>query len=258
MLIRVPQHTERDLEAWRLESQGDPVVARSARHARRVDEAIAAIQTFAAEPCYASTSWGKDSTVVAHLIATHVPHAPLVWVRREPVDQPYCDLVAEAFAQKVPSAQLHTIEVHCAYVQAPGDTAPRWWALDPESSLPIFTARPKQVGFSRAAKRFGERYVSGVRADESSVRALGIRRRGLSTKSTCAPLGRWTADDVFAYLHRHNLPIHPSYAMNMGGMLSRARIRVGSLVGRHGQGFGRAEWERRYYGWRLAELRVAR
>jgi len=84
---------------------------------------------------------------------------------------------------------------------------------------------------------------------------------GIATERTCAPIGRWSAEDVWAYLYARGLPVHPAYAMSMGGLLDRDRIRVGPLAGERaaawaeqGSGHGRLEWERRYYGWRLAEL----
>ena len=46
---------------------------------------------------------------------------------------------------------------------------------------------------------------------------------------------------------KHNLPVHPAYAMLMGGRLDRIRMRVAWLGLKHGRRFGRHEWEMRYY-----------
>lgn len=54
--------------------------------------------------------------------------------------------------------------------------------------------------------------------------------------------------DVFAYLHKHDLPVHPAYAMTMGGFYDRRWLRVSSLGGLRGADRGRAEWEQQYYG----------
>jgi len=89
--------------------------------------------------------------------------------------------------------------------------------------------------------------VSGVRGEESGVRKLRMRRWGTSSERTCAPIGWWCGGDVFAYLHQHDLPVHPAYAMSFGGTLDRNRIRVASLGGERGTGFGRRDWEHRYY-----------
>ena len=77
---------------------------------------------------------------------------------------------------------------------------------------------------------------------------------GESSPNTCAPIGWWTARDVFAYLHLHGLPVHPAYAMTRGGLWPRDRIRVASLGGQRGRGAGREEWERLYYGDELRRI----
>lgn len=100
-----------------------------------------------------------------------------------------------------------------------------------------------------------ERYVCGLRADESRARAAGIRARGMVTKRTCRPLAHWSAVDVFAFLCREGLPVHPVYAMTYAGSLDRRWMRVHPLctVPRkrkvssiHGR--DTASWEDDYYG----------
>lgn len=70
-------------------------------------------------------------------------------------------------------------------------------------------------------------------------------RRGLS--STCWPIMWWSARDVYGYLARHDLPVHPSYAMTRGGLEDRDQLRVSIIGGKKGRGFGRQQWERFYY-----------
>jgi len=53
---------------------------------------------------------------------------------------------------------------------------------------------------------------------------------------------------VFAYLNKHDLPIHPAYVMSFGGTLDRIRLRVDTLGLEAGTGKGRREWETHYYG----------
>ena len=67
-------------------------------------------------------------------------------------------------------------------------------------------------------------------------------------RENAGPAGLVSAADVFAYLASRQLPVHPAYAMLGGGRYQRDRIRVSSLGGRRGDGMGRAEWEREYYG----------
>jgi len=186
---------------------------------------------------YLGVSWGKDSVVLAHLGADL--GVPFIWVRVEPMYSPECLLVRDAFLLMHPGVRYEEIVVRCTR-----DKAGEW----------IGTGRLEQ-GFKQAVLMFGEHYISGVRGEESGDRKRRMLRSGTDTKRTCAPIGYWTGDDIFAAMHKHDLPIHPAYAMTIGGSLDRRRIRVATLGGERGTGWGRAEWERRYYG---AEMRALR
>ncbi len=109
------------------------------------------------------------------------------------------------------------------------------------------TIVPKALGWKRATDRHGHRYVSGVRAEESGDRMRRMKRFGVASQNTCAPIGWWSGNKVFAYLWANDLPVHPAYAMTLGGRLDRRRIRVAAIGGEHGTGHGRAEWEQHYY-----------
>ena len=52
---------------------------------------------------------------------------------------------------------------------------------------------------------------------------------------------------IWAYLTEYDLPIHPTYAMNLAGARDRDWLRVSTIGGTRGTGKGRAEWERAYY-----------
>ena len=61
----------------------------------------------------------------------------------------------------------------------------------------------------------------------------------------------WTCADVLVTdppsLAKHDLPVHPAYAMSFGGRLDRIWLRVspiGSITNSHK---GRADWEAHYY-----------
>lgn len=231
MLIESPRHAPEDLEAWRAQSLVDPVTVRSKRYRRAVSQAVEEVTRFAETPCYASVSWGKDSTVLAHLIAEHAPHVPLVWVRVEPIVNPDCELVRDVFLARYPSLDYHEITS---------------WASQDEHGA-WHASGSLERGLAEAVERFGARYITGIRAEESGPRKMRCAMHGLSTKHTCAPIGWWSGEFVFAYLYEHDLPIHPAYACLWGGLLKRERVRVTSLGGQRGTGFGRAEWEDRYY-----------
>lgn len=163
---------------------------------------------------------------------------PLVHVVVRPINNPHCLDVRDAFLARWPVRTYHEETVWCRRNQVgdPHDIADSWHATG-----------TLEEGFASAARLFGDRYVSGIRGDESGGRRRRMRAYGVATSRTCAPIGHWSARDVFAYLYAHDLPVHPAYAMSMGGALDRDRIRVASLGGQRGTGTGRAEWERTYY-----------
>lgn len=238
MLIPSPRHCPDDLRLWAELEACDRGAAWHQSISKRATTAIEAINRFLAKgPAYLSVSWGKDSVVVADMTIraasiANIAVPPLVWVRVEPIANPDCQSVRDAFLSLHPNITYHEIVEYCSH------DADGWHA----------TGTLKQ-GFERAAQLVGTpRYISGVRADESGVRTLSARRLGVSTTTTCRPLIWWTVTNVFAWLARHDLPVHPVYAMLGNGRWGREFIRVASLGGRRGDGLGRAEWEREYYG----------
>lgn len=238
MLIQSTRHTGADLASWERTRLTAEAHAQGKRFRNTVvTRAIQALFGFVNDHCYAGCSWGKDSVVLAHLIASQCPRVPLVWVRVEPIKNPDCLLVRDEFLRMYPAVRYEEIEVWCSR------DSDGWHA-----------SGTLERGFAEAAKRFGLRHISGIRGEESGQRKRRMRAFGESTANTCAPIGWWTGMDVFAYLVDRRLPIHPAYACTMGGLLDPQRIRVASLGGRRGDGMGRAEWEQRYYREELAQL----
>ena len=241
MLIASRRHTRADIEAWRHTEAKGRAWAATAVHRKRVEKSRAAVLSFTGGgPCYAGVSWGKDSVCLAHLVATLVPRIPLVWVRVEPDYNPDCPLVRDAFLAR------HQV---------------RYDEIEIVRGEPGRAHGTLVAGAAIAAQRHGARYMSGIRAEESKSR----ERRAMmgDTAKTSAPIAWWHGIDVLAYLVTRDLPIHPAYACTMGGLLDSMRdVRVSPLGGargdRPGDGTGRAEWERRYYGVELTALGAAK
>lgn len=249
MLIVTAKHTRRELDHWRVLERIDRRYATTSIHRRRVERAQHELISFAAGGrCYAGVSWGKDSVCLAHIVATHAPHVPLVWIRIEPVRNPDCVLVRDAFLAR------HAVtydEIIMEY--EPNET--RWVeGFGPQKTGEIPPAHVR--GFAVASARHGDRHLSGIRAAESSRREARMRKDGHATRRTCAPLGWWRAEDVFGYLAAHELPVHPAYAYTLHGTRQRERLRVDALWGPTGTGHGRREWERYYYPEALEAMRA--
>lgn len=244
MLIRSHRHTAEDLAHWQLLESMDEVSARSKRFRAKARKSVDELMSFTgAGNCYAGVSWGKDSLVIAHMVATLVPRVPLVWVRVRPIDNPDCLIVRDAFLRTYPNVRYEEVEQWCKWSATESHPS----AMRQASGGAWIARGTLEAGFRDAAARFGERHVSGIRAGESGARAMRCKTFGLSTRNTCAPIGWWTGVDVFAYLWQHRLPVHPAYACTMGGLIERDRLRVAALGGTRGDGMGRAEWEQRYY-----------
>lgn len=248
-LIVTPQHEPGDIAHWARLEEVDAAWAAQPTFATKCRAALAEVLAFVeAGPCYAGVSWGKDSTVLAHLVARASAERgvriPLVWVRYEPISNPECPAVRDRFLERYESV----VDYHEPTV---------WWSGRGGAAEGRTIDRGAGSAWDAAVAPFGSRYLSGVRAEESGDRARRMLG-GLATRNTCAPIGRWTSEDVFAYLWLHELPVHPAYAYSGGGVYDRKRLRVATLAverDARGAGRGRLEWEQRYYGARLAEVR---
>lgn len=239
-LIRVERHHPEDLAAWDRLERIDRIRGRAASWPAREATAQRHIREFfeAGEPGargYVGVSWGKDSVCLAHLARQVSPDIPLVWVKLGEYTNPLCYPVRDAFLARFPGAYEE-------FWGPPGEVT--------EIQLGAM--------FAGAVARYGDRHVSGIRAAESRARKLRMRSFGVSTARTCAPLTSWKGEDIFAYLCRHDLPIHPAYAFNRGGLLDRVWLRVASLGDDPGTSMGRREWEWEYYAEELERLGVPR
>lgn len=179
--------------------------------------------------CYASVSWGKDSTILADLVSRVAPEVTLVHIRVDTIDNPECQEVRDIFLRGRPTTKYDEVTVRCRI----------------DASGIAHATGTLERGIRQARRRHGRRHIIGIRATESAGREW--RRRSYSGDTACAPLIAWSAHDVWAYLVAYDLPVHPVYAMSMGGALDRDRLRVSWIGLQHGTGTGRAEWERMYY-----------
>lgn len=223
MLIESKRYLPGDMDAWDRAARADLSWAQMPRFGDRVEQAEMDVARFARGECYAGVSWGKDSMVLADLVARVAPHVPLVWVRIEPLVPPESYAVRDAFVRLHPTCELEELVERYDSNQGGG-----------------YSIKP-------ALRRRGRRYLTGMRGAESAGRRAYQRSRGAVDRNVCAPLIDWSARDVWAYLTLHDLPVHPSYLMSLAGALDRDRIRVDHIGGDRGTGTGRRQWERTYY-----------
>lgn len=222
MLIQSHRHTPEDLELWAEHEEADKAHAETID--AKIDRSLNTIRTFTELPTYVGVSWGKDSVCVAHLAMRCSMSTPIRWVRWRRHENPECVRVRDEFLRMFPS-------INYSEIIAPDD--------DTDTGT---------QGFRMLAEACGARRITGVRADESGSRKISARWHGESTAVSCRPLLWWSIADVMGYLAKHNLPVHPAYGMMGGGRWQRHALRVDSLGGERGDQFGRAQWEREYYG----------
>lgn len=229
MLLPSERHSPADLDWWKRQHLRDYMHGGDLSRSHRPESAMADIRDFSdSGPCYMGTSWGKDSVVALHLLVLSGASVPVVHIVQDgPHKDPDQHRVRDAFLSR------WSIDYHEIIVEDRG-------VLQHETGH----APGLDAGIKEAQARFGKRWISGLRADESGVRKLSARK-GL--RDSCWPIKWWTAQDVYGWLVLHDLPIHPAYAMTRGGTWDREQIRVSIIGGQKGRGLGRLDWEQHYY-----------
>lgn len=250
-LIDSPRLSAADRAHWARLASLDALLAMDPRLDVMANRARQVIRDFAAAgPCIASTSWGKDSTVMADLVATSGANIPIVWWRTRHFEMPESDLVRDAFLAKHPQVRYEERE-----------TVWRW----PKRGEPGFEEREsaKNGNHSRFINPMKERYITGVRGQESRMRTMVMHHFGESSRNSSRPIGWWDATHVFAWLHREDLPVHTAYAASVGGQMDRQWLRVHALCTAPPptssvHGWDMAGWEDRYWGDVIEDARAAR
>jgi phosphoadenosine phosphosulfate reductase len=234
-LIQSHRPTREDLRVWERWDRADRALYASGATRTKEQQAIDALRMFAEQPLpyYVSVSWGKDSVVVADLVARHydlLGCPPIVWFPAGAIENPDCVLVRDAFLR------THDVEYREIEASLTSDDWDRTIGHD-----------GAQAEFERVARQLAPRYVSGVRAEESSTRRMAVGSHGLASRGSARPIGTWGYHHVYAYLAGRDLPVHPAYACTLDGAIDRAALRVSTIGGERGRRFGRDQWERRYY-----------
>jgi phosphoadenosine phosphosulfate reductase len=227
--------SDEDWRVWLARAKTDSVWRATDVHRRRVDRARQALLDFVeGERGYIGISWGKDSTALLSLLVETECDWPLVHIVIEPVQNPDCAPLRDAWFALYPALRERYYEVRVRCQPKP-------------STNRYDTNLAYKVGFATAARRFGKRYVSGIRAEESGIRKRVVRGLGLGDEdaNTGRPLGYWKSEDVFARLLDY--PLHSVYPCTLGGAYDRGRVRCNNLWGLYAEEFGRREHEWRYY-----------
>lgn len=198
---------------------------------RKVEQAKSTIKdTLAIAPAYVACSWGKDSLVLADIMATMVAESLVCHVTGPKAEllNNY-DEVSFVFCQRHPSVKYQVLG---------GDGCPSW---------EVFAAHSHELP---------PMALLGLRAEEATYRRVSICKYGLihqykSGLWRACPLAWWSWKDVWAYIVAHDLTYLASY--DHPGEESRALSRTSSITTLRGEQFGRMERMKRvspeYYDW---------
>lgn len=241
MLVQIDRHTEEDIILWDEYFIIDKLYYEMhyKRLQQKEEKTINNIINFAIDKnCYYGISWGKDSTVLSHLIFRSQIDLTGVHLYCHPSHNPYCDLVRDQFLDKF---GINYCEINVDYSDIYKQNLP-------DTLQDKLTDKRFYDGFKKAEQLFGPKHISGIRSEESGKRRIRSQTYGINTNNTSAPLSYWTNQEIFAYLSYYDLPIHPNYAMLGSGLFKRDKIRVAEIGDISGNGVGRRLWEEQYYG----------
>ena len=169
-------------------------------------------------PAFVACSWGKDSTVMLHLIQQQAPLVPVVHVgdRHEDWLSNY-SAVRDAYRNRRPIADYHHLEVEIGGASV--------------------TAAVNATGIPA---RYPARFL-GLRMQENGGRVYALRRYGAIHQYTSGeqagqwrvcPLIHWTWRDVWAYTVIHELPYLTAYDHPALGPKSSITSRTSSVYSR--------------------------
>lgn len=151
-----------------------------------------------------STSFGANSAVLLHLVATKLPGTPVLFV--DPGDVPERNRAYAETLRKHLGFEVYTYEPYEALT-----SEDRARLGESESARQDVYARRKLEPMDRALREHGVRAIMhGIRADQNAYRAtrapLEPRADGIVR---VYPLLAMTASAVGRYLAEHGLPLHP-------------------------------------------------
>lgn len=227
MLIITDRHNKKDIEAWKTYEKGDLIHYENTNMETRERKAIEIIRSYADDNTYISVSWGRDSIVTLHLcyranIKINIVSFTLSKKCVKTIYDYNLDAVRDKYFELFGNKEYSEIEYNPEEKRFKMQVIKKW--------------------------DIGKKRITGVRKDESGIRKQSAKRFGVATSKSCRPIIYWSHQDVFAYIAKYGLPLHPSYGMTGGGRYDRFEIRVDGAIGAQGgTTHGREAWEREYY-----------
>lgn len=206
---------------------------------------------------YVSCSWGKDSSLVMHLVNVTEPSTPVVFM-----DSGY----AMSDTYKFRDWYLENIGIENYHeVPCPED----YIELNLKYGLPSIDRTQsdhekvkqiikKDVLDEYAKKQGWDCCIWGIRAEETRGRAILLRQKGLLYESNgigkCSPIGWWKSKDVWLAIDALNIPYNPLYDKEMPPFFTRETNKNSGWLTTDKANKGRVTWMKRFYPEEYKEL----
>jgi phosphoadenosine phosphosulfate reductase len=148
------------------------------------------------------SSFGTESAVLLHLVATADPTVPVIFVDTQKMFQETLDY-RETLTTRLGLINSSVVQPDAAVLAAKDENGLRW-SWDPDGCCEIRKVEPL-----KRAKQGLDAWISGRKAFQSVTRQNLPRFEIEDGRLKVNPLGDWTKDDLEAYFAEHDLPRHP-------------------------------------------------
>jgi phosphoadenosine phosphosulfate reductase len=153
-----------------------------------------------------SSSFQMQSLPLLHMIATLMPDLPIIFLDTGyhfPETLLFRDQIVELW-----ELNLRVVRGLSSPLEQTKHYGPELHRTDPDFCCHINKVEPMQ----RLLHDF-EGWISGIRRDQSPARAsIPVIEETTDGVMRIHPLAAWTRADIWRYIHRHNLPIHPLFS----------------------------------------------
>ena len=148
------------------------------------------------------SSFGTESAVLLHLVATADPSVPVIFVDTQKMFEETLDY-RETLTERLGLVNSSVVQPDQAVLAAKDENGLRW-SWDPDGCCEIRKVEPL-----KRAKQGLDAWISGRKAFQSVTRQNLPRFEIEDGRLKVNPLGDWTKDDLDAYFAEHDLPRHP-------------------------------------------------
>jgi sulfate adenylyltransferase subunit 2 len=162
---------------------------------------------------YLSCSFGKDSSVMLHLVRQFYPDIPVLFYRVEETD--YIDNYREVIAWW--NLKNFFVFSYISKLRANGDMG---------------IVLPSLAEWKNAVKKY-DSYFIGLREEESKKRRITLRYHGMFYQAKngmirICPIAKWKLNDVIAYTLVHGIPLLNTYIVQ--GYDQRTHATIPSMM----------------------------